>query len=215
MSVGTEPKRTSTKERLIEAAVAVFAERGFEKATIHEIAQRAGANIAAVNYHFGTKERFHAEVIRAQLDQSSGRLPDPPAAGDDPEEQLAAFIAWFVRRVCGPASQAPLQHILMNAQRGDGGHVLDAVVEQVMRPQHERLTALVAALLPPDVSPQVLRRHTFSVIGQITGYRHAWPVISRLFPELVLDEDELTAIADHVTRNALAALAAERNRITT
>ena len=215
MNAKSDPKRVSTKERLIDAAVAIFAERGFEKATIQDIAERAGANIAAVNYHFGSKERFHAEVIRAQLDRNSGRLPDLADSEAGPEEQLATFIGWFLRRVCGPASQAPLQHILMKAQREDGSQVLDAVVEQVMRPQFERLSTLVAALLPQDVSPDVLRRQAFSVIGQITGYRHAWPVMNRLFPDLTLDETELSAIADHVTRNCLAALAAERNRTTT
>jgi AcrR family transcriptional regulator len=204
-----ERKRAPTKKRLIEAAVALFAEHGFEKTTIHEIAERAGANIAAVNYHFGNKERFHAEVIRHQLDRASGSPPELAGEDGDPAVQLGAFIGWFLRRVCGPASEAPLQHILMNAQKENDGHGLDAIVDEVMRPQFERLSSLVAALLPPDTPADTLRRHCFSVISQITCHRHAWPVLTRLFPDLVLDEDELDAITDHVTRSSLAALAAE------
>jgi len=53
-----------TEKRLLEAAGEIFAEHGYRAATIHQICQRAGANIAAVNYHFSDKEQLYHEVIR-------------------------------------------------------------------------------------------------------------------------------------------------------
>ena len=53
-----------TKERLMEVAGQVFAEKGFRDATVREICQRAGANLAAVNYHFGDKERLYIESVK-------------------------------------------------------------------------------------------------------------------------------------------------------
>jgi AcrR family transcriptional regulator len=47
-----------TREALLEAAAQVFAELGFRAATVREICQRARANIASVNYHFGDKENL-------------------------------------------------------------------------------------------------------------------------------------------------------------
>ncbi|HKD37864.1 MAG TPA: TetR family transcriptional regulator, partial [Pirellulales bacterium] len=59
----TRPDR-STRERLLEVAGQVFAEKGFARATGKEIAMRAKENSAAVNYHFGGIENLYAEVVR-------------------------------------------------------------------------------------------------------------------------------------------------------
>lgn len=56
-----------TRIKLIEAAEQEFAENGFRSASIRAITARAGANIAAVNYHFGTKEKLFIEMIRYRL----------------------------------------------------------------------------------------------------------------------------------------------------
>src|ERR1700676_2168363 len=53
-----------TRDKLIEAAGYVFAERGYRAATIREISRRAGANVAAVNYTFGDKMGLYTEVLR-------------------------------------------------------------------------------------------------------------------------------------------------------
>lgn len=53
-----------TRRRLLEAALIVFAERGFDGAGIREIAERAKANSAMVQYHFGGKEGLYLEALR-------------------------------------------------------------------------------------------------------------------------------------------------------
>ncbi|HEY2159241.1 MAG TPA: TetR family transcriptional regulator, partial [Isosphaeraceae bacterium] len=80
-----------TKARLIEAAGEEFAEKGFERATIRAISERAGTNIAAVNYHFGDKERLYEEAVLEAHECSKGRA-DLAAIDPPPEERLRAFI---------------------------------------------------------------------------------------------------------------------------
>lgn len=85
----------TTKQRLLETAGFVFAERGFEHATVREICRRAKANVASVNYHFGGKEELYAEVLAYGAQQAVDAFPPDLGLGATPsaEEQLHAFIS--------------------------------------------------------------------------------------------------------------------------
>src|SRR5262245_13578045 len=82
-----------TRSRLIDAAGEMFAELGFHQTTVREISQRAGANIAAVNYHFRDKTGLYTEVVRQSM--KAAALDKVRAAFDQhapPEEILRAVI---------------------------------------------------------------------------------------------------------------------------
>lgn len=88
-----------TRERILDAAEQLFAEHGFEGTSIRAVTKEAGANLAAVGYHFGSKaalleavaERVMGPVLAGQL----GRLNDLEKEGREPgvEELVEAFIA--------------------------------------------------------------------------------------------------------------------------
>lgn len=60
--------KTSTKDRILDAAELLFADQGFEGTSMREITTEAGVNLAAVNYHFGSKERLLEAVVRRITD---------------------------------------------------------------------------------------------------------------------------------------------------
>jgi AcrR family transcriptional regulator len=86
-----------TKERILGAAEELFARHGFEGASLRQLTAAAGVNLAAVNYHFGSKDRLIEEVFRRRLDQlNSRRMAGLQKVAGEPdttiEEVLAAFI---------------------------------------------------------------------------------------------------------------------------
>lgn len=67
MTVSPRPPAPETRDRILDAAEALFVEHGFEATSMRMITSRAGANIAAVNYHFGTKDALIQEVFGRRL----------------------------------------------------------------------------------------------------------------------------------------------------
>ena len=58
----------ATKEKILDAAEALFMEHGFEATSLRQITAAAGVNLAAVNYHFGSKEELFQAVLTRRLD---------------------------------------------------------------------------------------------------------------------------------------------------
>jgi len=58
---------TSAQGRILEGAITLFAERGFDEVTVREIAEAADANVAAINYYFGAKEQLIRHAIRSVI----------------------------------------------------------------------------------------------------------------------------------------------------
>jgi len=66
----------STKQRILGAAETLFAQYGFEKASLRQVTAAANVNLAAVNYHFGSKENLIEEVFRRRLDRLNAHRQD-------------------------------------------------------------------------------------------------------------------------------------------
>jgi AcrR family transcriptional regulator len=88
--------QSDTKERILDAAEALFSERGFVHASMRTITQMAGVNLAAVNYHFGSKEALIKAVFTRRLAPVNAerlrRLDAVQSQGITLEKLLEAFI---------------------------------------------------------------------------------------------------------------------------
>ena len=63
----------ATKDRILDAAEALFMEHGFEATSLRAITAAAAVNLAAVNYHFGSKEELFQAVLTRRLDPMNQR----------------------------------------------------------------------------------------------------------------------------------------------
>lgn len=87
----------STKDRILGAAEELFAQHGFGGTSLRQVTSRADVNIAAVNYHFGSKENLVNEVFRRRMDgMSQVRLARLAAAQAEQPGELEPILAAFV-----------------------------------------------------------------------------------------------------------------------
>jgi AcrR family transcriptional regulator len=198
---------TETQQRLLEAAGEVFAEQGFRNATVREICQRARANVAAVNYHFGDKEGLYAAVIEYAQTRALEKYPLTRADRDDlpATQRLHLFIQQVIFSLFDEGAPA-WRSKLMAREMIEPTAALDAVVDQIIRPTAQRLEAIVRELLGPAATDEQVRLCQMSIIGQCLHHRHSQPVIQRLFPQQQYGPEDVKVVADHITVFSLAAL---------
>jgi TetR/AcrR family transcriptional regulator, regulator of cefoperazone and chloramphenicol sensitivity len=196
----------TTRDRIIEAAGEIFAERGFEATTVRDICQAAGANVAAVNYYFGDKQRLFVEaVLRAhRWRMSQAALPEWTAE-TPPREKLTDFIATFIRRVrTGPKDTWQNRLIMREMMRPDAACA--EVVRDSIRPQFELLLGVLRALLPEETSAEKLHLTAFSIVGQCLFYHFADPVVRHLIDDVEYSDFSVEKLAAHIADFSLAAL---------
>jgi AcrR family transcriptional regulator len=194
-----------TKSRLLEAAGEEFAEKGFEDARVRSICQRAGLkNQAAVNYHFGDKEKLYYEALLEAHRCGAAVIPISTPAGASPEEELRSYIGHFLRSVIQGRQAHGWHSALLLREMIRPTAACEALVREMIRPRFERLQAILRRICP-DAEDRRLHALAFSVIGQCLHYKFAETVASRLVgPEAwaALDADFL---ADHIATFSLAA----------
>ena len=195
-----------TRDKLIEAAGYVFAERGYRAATIREISRRAGANVAAVNYTFGDKMGLYTEVLRHSV--HAAKTAAMNAALDSslsPEDAIRSVIRARLMSLC--QEKRPDWHFrLVMHEFTHPTPAMARVVDEGMRPIYERMRKAVGDMigLPPD--HETTRLSLNSIIGQILFYTFSRPVLAHLQPELKLTPSQLDRIAGHIADFSLAYL---------
>ena len=90
-------EREARRESILDAAVAVFEQRGFDGATVEAIAAAAEINIATLYYYFPSKDLLYLAVLRRAIDVVLPRLEAAAAAGRTPAEKLRNLAGTYYR----------------------------------------------------------------------------------------------------------------------
>ena len=197
-----------TRERLLEAAGEVFAEVGFRAATVRDICALAGANVAAVNYHFREKEGLYAEALRHAHCQVAAGYVQQFSALDaaPPEARLTAYVSSFMLSLFD--DRRPAWHAkLLAREMIEPTRTLDELVENGIRPRYAMLQEIVRELLgPASADADLVKYCAASVMGQCLLYRHCKPVVERLEPTHPYDQEGTLRRASHIARFSIAAM---------
>ena len=198
----------STKERILTAAEALFAQRGFEAASLRQLTSAAGVNLAAVNYHFGSKDHLVEQVFKRRLDQlNARRMSALKQISGQPETTLEDLLSAFIRPALDLSHDGGGGLFMRVLARAFAEHddslrkFLSENYGHVMR----QFTAEFARLLP-NLSKEELYWRIDLVTGALTHAMSGFGIIQRKSDVSEVIHREQTA--EHLIRFAAAGLRA-------
>ena len=215
--------RPDTRKRLIAAASTLFAERGFHGTKARDIAARAGVNLAAGNYHYGSKKELYLEVLRAEFAETRallkrrGAIRAATEMGRLSRRQVVGLLRARARvmlaMLIGPP--AGVHGTLMLREMTDPSEALPVIVEEFIRPMKQEIEDIVAHL-EPGLARGDVERCAFSIVAQALFYRFTMPATLKMwglrqYPRLLGRQ-----LADHITEFSLGGLerlVAQRTRL--
>jgi TetR/AcrR family transcriptional regulator, regulator of cefoperazone and chloramphenicol sensitivity len=197
------------RERILGAALRLFADQGYDGTSVREIAQAADVNIAAIAYYFGDK----AGLYRAALFEPMCGKSDGADAFDAPGLDLDAALACFMRSRLRPLEQGAAARLSVRLRLREDIEptgMLDD--ERSARMQtYRRLVALLGRHLAADPDPE-LDALALSIIALVAFPYYGHEKIRQCAPTLLDAPDALDAWAARLARYAAALVAAERKR---
>lgn len=206
-----------TRRNLLMAAGEIFAKKGFRDATIAEICRRAKANVAAANYHFGSKESLYVESWRFAFEKSLNAYP--PNGGVSlnapAKDQLRGRIRAIMRRIIDPQSY---ELDIFYKEMANPTGLLAGAVQQSIEPIFRGFSAIIRELLGKQPDEKQIRLCLMSIQAQCFGplmreRRRKMASSDPLPSSPDWDLDDLETLVDHVTRFSLAGILAIRSQM--
>jgi AcrR family transcriptional regulator len=196
-----------SRQRLLLVAVQIFADKGFQSATVREICHQADVNIASVNYYFRNKEGLYAEALAFAFLQAEHRYPMTIARDRQlpAKRRLVEFISVFLHRILDD-SELGFHGQLIAREIAHPTNALDGIVKAIISPLFELLTDIVPQLTQSPLTKAQTHRCILSIVGQCLMYKHSRPIIDLICPELIANIEEIELTAQHIAQFSLLAL---------
>ncbi|MCB1502512.1 MAG: CerR family C-terminal domain-containing protein [Bauldia sp.] len=202
-----------TRQRLLVAAVDVFGRQGFEGASTREIARAAKANLAAIVYHFGSKEALHVAAAEHLVGRVVALVGPALAAASRPEAvaspqaaraALLTLLQTYAEILLGEREAERWARFIVREQMQPTAAF--EVIFRMMGGAHATGARLVATVLGRDPEDETVRLCVFTLMGQILVFRVAHALVLRGMGWASLGERERDAIKRVVVAEANAIL---------
>jgi len=161
----SRPDGSTTRLHILETAGQLFAERGFAESTSKEICTRAGTNMAAVNYHFGSRDGLYEAVLIEAHRQlvSIDELVSLASAAADPRLKLRAFLTHLIEM--GSQPKAPWGFRVVLREALSPSPALPVMIRQAVLPKAKLIRGLIGGIMDlPGDHPSVQRALLFVVL---------------------------------------------------
>jgi AcrR family transcriptional regulator len=197
-----------TRQQILKAAVALFADRGYDGTSIRAIVAKARVNQAAINYHFKGKEGLYFEVLKVAF-EGYLRLDnfDPERLKDLPrEEALRSFIHQQLLPLLARDQMSRYIRIFL-WENVRPSKVLTDFVKTGAIPFLASATELVRRFLPPEISDQDAMCAAISLMGQCSIFVRSRDQLTQPPFNLQIDETFVARLTDFISDLALKGMA--------
>lgn len=183
----------------------MFAERGFARATSKEICELAGANIAAVNYHFGGKDGLYTAV----LEEAHARLVSIDIVTQVTQSKASAAekLRLLLRQILGEIGkrdQGAWELRVLSRELMAPTPLMDGMMKNQVMPKARLVTGMIGDILGVPPTHPAVSRSTVSIVGPCMFLLITNPDWQKkIFPALLVNTD---ALVDHMVAFALGGL---------
>ena len=198
--------------RLLDAALALFAEKGFAKTSTREIAQAAHANIASISYYFGDKEGLYRAVFE---DPRNNPQIDPARVSFGNTQDIRSVIDFMLRGFVGPlkaGEQARQCMKLHFREMVEPTGMWQAEINNNIKPAHMALTLALAGHLGLSEPDDDIHRLAFQIAGLGIMLHVGLDVVQAIRPELIASAAALDTYHARLVDSAMALVDAEAAR---
>ena len=174
----------NAKERLLETAERLFAEKGYNDVSIRDITQTAECNVAAVNYYFGNKENLYYDVFRKRIIPKMADLHDQieaHIANHEPvtlEIVIRAFVTISIKNNILNNNDDVFQR-LINSERYRPTKAKNIIVNEALVPFYENLMDLFRPHFPEGMSESKIKLNILSILGMVLYFSHSQLSVTR------------------------------------
>jgi TetR/AcrR family transcriptional regulator, regulator of cefoperazone and chloramphenicol sensitivity len=205
------PAAPSTRQKILDAAGQVFAEKGFSAATGKEICELAGVNAAAVNYHFGGVDALYTAVLHEARNRlvTTEAVVAAVAGRLTAEAKLEALVTLLVRGVCKPARSSWAIRVLGREIVTPSAPAEAFWKDKTMTTRFQILRSIVSELTGMPENHPIVTRGCVSVMGPMLMLLvYDRQLLRRIFPHFGFQPKDAPSIVRQFVQHALGGLAA-------
>ncbi len=198
----------NTKAALLAAAIEVFADKGFDAATVRDICGRAKANVAAVNYHYGSKNGLYAAVLE-EIFPTDEEWRAQITSSLSPEERLREFIRSLGSDIYERGNDMVAQRwAIFLRELAKPSSNLDYIVKHQIQPRANELRNILADILGPGTADTTLAYCSSNIWALMMDHLLTQPFLDRLTPQRPSVQGNFDEFVEHVVRFSLGGLMA-------
>ena len=213
MSLRSVKPQHETRTRILDAAEALFMQHGFEGTSMRLLTTTAGVNLAAVNYHFGSKDALIEAVFRRRLDpMNAARIAalaalEADGGGLSPESIIRAFVGESLRMIEDSKGGGRNFIRLLGRSYTEPSKPIRVLIGQLYAPTMERYKAAFLRALPQMPAEELVWRMHF-MFGTLSYTLAATDVVQLIAGCKPEDRHDAGLLEDRLTAFLAAGLTA-------